>query len=202
VSDGEVRTPEVVMLNKFYDPVTREDIPCTFHEIRQGANSLIGVADFVEPNQGIRCYVPVLVLGESRDKQFAEADWLRARSLEDAKRLVNQDQVSWINLGSGDTVEIHLPVRTSELCFLCNQEAELTVAGDTAGERWIVKCFGDCPVYEISTQAAHALRDNPHKKVEAVATIKAVATENAGQLPVIGMEWWYPVLRTSAESRE
>lgn len=190
------------MLNKFYDPVTREDIPCAFHEIRKGANTLIGIADFVEPSQNIRCYVPVLVLGETRDMQFAEADWLRARSLEDAKRLVNQDQVSWINLGSGDTVAVHLPVRTSDLCFLCNQEAELTAQGDAPRERWIVKCSGGCPVYEISKQAAHELLDKPHKKVEAVATIKAVATENAGQLPVIGMEWWYPVLRSAAGRRE
>jgi hypothetical protein len=190
------------MLNRFYDPVTREDIPCIFHEIRKGANIVIGIADFIEPHQKIHCYVPVLVLGQTPDKQFAEADWLRAKSLEDAKRLVNQDQVSWINLGSGDTVQIHLPLRASTLCFLCDQEAELTAVGDAARERWIVKCHGDCPVYEISKQAADALRDKPHKKVEAVATIKAVATENAGQLPVIRMEWWYPVLRISAGSRE
>ena len=190
------------MLTKFYDPVTREEIPCTFHEIRRGTNILVGIADFVEPGQNLHCYVPVLVLGETRDKQFAEADWLKAKSLEDAKRLVNQDKVSWVNLGSGDTVEIHLPLRTPKLCFLCDQEAEVTAVGDAARERWIVKCFGDCPVYEISKRAIDELRDKPHKKLEAVTTIKAVAVENASQLPVIRMEWWYPVLRISARRRE
>ena len=190
------------MLTRFYDPVTREDIPCIFHEIRKGANIVIGIADFIEPNQKVHCYVPVLVLGETRDKQFAEADWLRAKSLQDAERLVNQDQVSWINLGSGDTVEIHLPLRASKLCFLCDHEAELTPVGDAGRERWIVKCRGDCPVYEISKQAADELSDKPHKKAEAADTIKAVAAENAGQLPVIRMEWWYPVLRVSAGTRE
>jgi hypothetical protein len=195
-------TTEIVMLTKFYDPATREDIPCTFHEVRKGPNTLIGIADFFEPSQKIRCYVPVLVLGETRDKQFAEADWLRAKSLEEAKRLVNQDQVSWINLGSGDTVEIHLPLRASKPCFLCDREAELTTVGDAVQERWIVKCEGNCPVYEISKQAADELRNKPHKKAEAIATIKAVATENAGQLPVIRMEWWYPALRIATGSRE
>jgi hypothetical protein len=103
------------MLTKFYDSVTREAIPCTFHEISKGANTVIGVADFIEPSRLIRCYVPVLVLGETPDKQFAEADWLRAKSLEDAKRLVRQDEVSWINLGSGDAVEIHVPVPTPKV---------------------------------------------------------------------------------------
>jgi hypothetical protein len=65
-----------------------------------------------------------------------------------------------------------------------------------------VKCFGDCPVYEISKRAIDELRDKPHKKLEAITTIKAVAVENASQLPVIRMEWWYPVLRISARSRE
>src|SRR6185295_9143018 len=69
VSGATRMTTEVVMLTKFYDPVTREDIPCTFHEVRKGPNTLIGIADFVEPSQKTRCYVPVLVLGETRDKQ-------------------------------------------------------------------------------------------------------------------------------------
>jgi hypothetical protein len=43
----------------------------------------------------------VLCLGDTPDKQFADADFLKAKSLEDAKRLVTEDQVSWINLATG-----------------------------------------------------------------------------------------------------
>src|SRR5262250_3364032 len=57
----------------FYDAATRQDIPCTFHEIRGGANARVGVAEFIAHNAA--CYVPVLILGDTRDKQFAEADW-------------------------------------------------------------------------------------------------------------------------------
>ena len=93
------------MLTTFHDPVTRERVRCVFHEISTGPNSAIGVAHFYEHNLKAFCFVPLLVLGETPDKQFTEADWLRAKSFQDAKRLVNENQVSWMNLGSGDIIE-------------------------------------------------------------------------------------------------
>ena len=103
------------MLKTFYDPVTRENVPCVFHEISSTPNRVIGVAQLFAPNQRVFCFVPMLCLGDTPDKQFAEADWMRAKSLEEAKRLVSEDKVSWINLASGETVEIHLAVRPDEV---------------------------------------------------------------------------------------
>jgi len=184
----------------FFDVATREEIPCVLHEMRGGANAIVGVAEFREPTFNAPCYVPVLILGETRDKQFAEADWRKAKSLEDAKRLVTQDSVSWVSLDSGDAAPLHVPVPPARECFLCGQEAR--IRGSEPDLRWLVECFGDCPRYEISQPAMDALQEKPHKKLHMMTRLKQVKAKNPTGTPVIRMAWWYPVLRVSTRGSD
>jgi len=184
----------------FYDAATRQDIPCTFHEIRGGANARVGVAEFIAHNAA--CYVPVLILGDTRDKQFAEADWRKAKSVEDARRLVTQGSVSWVSLDSGDAAQLHVPVPPASECFLCGQEAKISALVGEAGERWLVECLVNCPMYEISRPAIDALQGKPHKKLRTMKLLKQVKTKSPSDTPVIRMAWWYPVLRVSTRNSE
>lgn len=186
----------------FFDVATRKDIPCIFHEMRGGANAIVGVAEFREPTRNAPCYVPVLILGETRDKQFAEADWRKAKSLEDAKRLVTHDSVSWVSLDSGDAAPLHVPVPPTSECFICGEEARIRALVSEADQRWLVECFGNCPVYEISRAAMDALQDKPHKKLRTMRLLEQVKTKSPAATPVIRMAWWYPVLRVSTRSGE
>jgi len=184
----------------FFDVATREDIPCVFHEMRGGANAIVGVAEFREPKLNAPCYVPVLILGETRDKQFAEADWRKAKSLEDAKRLVTEDIVSWVSLESGDAAPLHVPVPPASECFLGGRGAKNKTDVGGPAQTWLVECFASCPKYEISQPAMDALRDKPHKKLRTMNLLKQVKTKNSTDTPVIRMAWWYPVLRVSTRS--
>ncbi|HTO45421.1 MAG TPA: hypothetical protein VML56_15205 [Burkholderiales bacterium] len=186
----------------FFDVATREEIPCIFHEMRGGENAIVGVAEFREPTCDSPCYVPVLILGETRDKQFAEVDWRKAKSLEDAKRLVTQDNVSWVSLDSGDAAPLHVPVPPATECFLCGREARIRAVVGEPSERWLVECCGDCPMYEISRPALDTLQDKPHKKLHTMRLLKQVKAKNPTDTPVIRMAWWYPVLRVSTRGSE
>jgi hypothetical protein len=51
----------------------------------------------------------------------------------------------------------------------------------------VVECFGHCPVYEISEEAAVELQDNPRRRTLALEVVTTIKADRPTDVPTIGM---------------
>ena len=88
------------------------------------------------------------------------------------------------------------------MCPLCNQPADISAVSGADGHRELVECGAECPPYVITRRAKMELTRKPKLRLEIIAQVKLLYTQDPEDMPVVRMTKGSQGLVVMAHSHE